>query len=172
MFPDPFGIPLITRLPMASAAGKVRNAILDTVKDIIHRSLSSVRIPSDGKCISLVPWKQGKVLVWDATCPDTFAPSHLPSAAMSSGAVAQQVELVKSTHTWMQATSSSQWLWRHKGCWVQRPSNCFETSDTTSGRQLGNKGPFSFSSSMCLWLCKENQEHVVGICQLKNCSFS
>lgn len=154
MFPDPFGIPLITQPPMASAAGKVRNAILDTVKDIIHRSLSSVRIPSDGKC------------------PDTFAPSHLPSAAMSSGAVAQQVELVKSTHTWMQATSSSQWLWRHKGCWVQRPSNCFETSDTTSGRQLGNKGPFSFSSSMCLWLCRENQEHVVGICQLKNCSFS
>ena len=78
------------------------------LNDIIHRSLSSAHIPSrrepsgiyrsDGKRpdgISLVPWKQGKVLVWDATCPDTFAPSHLPSAAMSSGAVAQQAEQAK-----------------------------------------------------------------------------
>ena len=75
------------------------------LNDIIHRFLSTAHIPScreptgmycsDGKCpdgISLEPWKQGKVLVWDATRPDTFAPSHLPSAAMSSGTVAQQEE--------------------------------------------------------------------------------
>ena len=45
--------------------------------------------------ISLLPWKQGKVLVWDAMCPDTFAPSHLPRAAKESGAVAMQAEQVK-----------------------------------------------------------------------------
>lgn len=34
---------------------------------------------SDGKCpdgASAVPWKQGKILVWDATCADTLALSH------------------------------------------------------------------------------------------------
>ena len=38
---------------------------------------------SNGKCpdgVMLLPWRSGRLLVWDATCPDTFAPSHLPSA--------------------------------------------------------------------------------------------
>ena len=34
-------------------------------------------------------------MVWDATCPDAFTPSHLSSAAMSSGAVAKQAEQAK-----------------------------------------------------------------------------
>ncbi len=63
------------------------------VNDIVHRALSAAHLPSrleptglsrsDGKRpdgVTLVPWKSGRLLVWDATCPDTFAPSHLPSA--------------------------------------------------------------------------------------------
>ena len=63
------------------------------VNDAIHRSLTSAKIPSrlepsglyrsDGKrpdrC-SIVPWRSGKVIVWDATCPDTYAPSHISIA--------------------------------------------------------------------------------------------
>ena len=78
------------------------------VNDIIHRSLSSANIPSrlepsglyqsDGKrpdgC-SILPWQCGKLLVWDATCPDTFAPSHLPAAVRGAGVVAAQAEQVK-----------------------------------------------------------------------------
>ena len=30
--------------------------------------------------VSIVPWKSGKLLVWDATCPDTFAPSYLAAS--------------------------------------------------------------------------------------------
>ena len=60
------------------------------INDIIHLALSSAKIPSrlepsglyrsygkrpDG--ISVVPWRRGKLLVWDATCPDTFAPSYI-----------------------------------------------------------------------------------------------
>ena len=30
--------------------------------------------------------------MWDVTCPDTFAPSHLPSATREAGAVAAQAE--------------------------------------------------------------------------------
>ena len=64
------------------------------LNDVIHRSLTAANIPSwlepselyrsDGKrpkgC-SIIPWKSGKVLVWDATWPNTHAPSHLPTAA-------------------------------------------------------------------------------------------
>ena len=75
------------------------------INDIIHRSLTSAKVPSrlepnglfrfDGKCpdrLSLVPWKEGKPLIWDATCPDTFAVSHVGSAYKTSGTVAEQAE--------------------------------------------------------------------------------
>ena len=75
------------------------------MNDIIHRALSSARVPArfepsgmdrtDGKRpdgITLVPWKNGKLLVWDATCPDTFAPSYISSAISEAGAVASLAE--------------------------------------------------------------------------------
>ena len=46
---------------------------------------------ADGKRpdgITLVPWKSGRLLVWDVTCPDTFAPSYSSSATREAGAVA------------------------------------------------------------------------------------
>ena len=45
---------------------------------------------SDGA--SIVPWKCGQLLVWDATCTDTLAPSYSTIAAHQVGAVAQQAE--------------------------------------------------------------------------------
>ena len=36
----------------------------------------------------MVPWRSGKLLVWDATSPDTFAPSYSLSATSEAGAVA------------------------------------------------------------------------------------
>ena len=75
------------------------------VNEIIHRALVSAHVPSrfqpsglycsDGKRpdgVSIVPWKCGQLLVWDATCPDTFAPSYSTIAAHQVGAVAQQAE--------------------------------------------------------------------------------
>ena len=38
--------------------------------------------------ITLIPWRSGMLLVWDATCLDTFAPSHLSRATSEAGAVA------------------------------------------------------------------------------------
>ena len=35
------------------------------------------------------------MLVWDATCPDTFAPSHVSAAVRGAGVVAAQAEQVK-----------------------------------------------------------------------------
>ena len=41
---------------------------------------------------TVLPWMCGWALVWDATCPDTYAPSHLALAAREAGAVAIQAE--------------------------------------------------------------------------------
>ena len=59
------------------------------INDIVYRSLTSEKIPaclepsglygSDGKRpdgIFVGPWKNGKLLVWDATCPDTFVNNY------------------------------------------------------------------------------------------------
>ena len=40
----------------------------------------------------MVPWNQGKPLVWDATCPDTLAPSYRDMASIRTGAVAAAAE--------------------------------------------------------------------------------
>ena len=40
----------------------------------------------------MVPWKEGKPLVWDATCRDTLAPSHLSTAERGPGLVATEAE--------------------------------------------------------------------------------
>ncbi|KAL5460146.1 hypothetical protein EMCRGX_G033573 [Ephydatia muelleri] len=75
------------------------------INDIIHRALVAAHVPSrlepsglyrsDGKRpdgIPTVPWKCGQLLVWDATCPDTYAPSYSTIAAQQAGAVGQQAE--------------------------------------------------------------------------------
>jgi len=44
---------------------------------------------------SLDPWSGGRYLVWDFTCPDTLAPSHLRSSAQVAGSVAADAEARK-----------------------------------------------------------------------------
>ena len=71
----------------------------------MKRSLDSARIPnhlkpsglyrSDGRRPDgafIVPWKEGRVLLWDATCPDTLAPSYLSFATAEAGAVAREAK--------------------------------------------------------------------------------
>ena len=53
---------------------------------------------ADGKQpdrLTIVLWKCGRSLVWDATCPDTFAPSHILQATREAGAVASAAEVRK-----------------------------------------------------------------------------
>ena len=42
--------------------------------------------------ISVVPCKNGNLLVWDVTCTDTFAPSYIASDTSNAGAVAALVD--------------------------------------------------------------------------------
>ena len=45
----------------------------------------------------MVPWKHGKSLVWDATCPDTLTPSYHEVATSQVGGVASSAKEKKVT---------------------------------------------------------------------------
>ena len=75
------------------------------LNDIMKYALSAARVPSrleptgllrsDGKRpdgVTLALWKCGQLLVWDATCPDTFAPSYRTHATSEPGRVAALAE--------------------------------------------------------------------------------
>ena len=75
------------------------------INDFIKRSLATAKIAAhlepagmcqaDGKRPDgaiVMACKNGRVLVWDTTCPGTFAPSHLQLATREAGAVADQAE--------------------------------------------------------------------------------
>ena len=67
-----------------------------TVNDVIKRSLASAKIAAhlepvgicraDGKRpdrATIMSWQSSCILIWDVTCPDTFAPSHgVPTKAI------------------------------------------------------------------------------------------
>jgi hypothetical protein len=72
------------------------------LNDIVLRSLSRASIPatrepagllrSDGKRpdgLTLIPWREGRCLVWDVTVADTTAASYLPSTSVSAGSAAE-----------------------------------------------------------------------------------
>ena len=82
-----------------------RHARHSAVNEIIKRALASADVPSrlepsslsrtDGKRpdgLTTAPWREGRCLVWDFTCPDTLAASHLDRAVAGPGAVATEAE--------------------------------------------------------------------------------
>ena len=75
------------------------------VNDILYRALNTAGVPShlepvglnrdDGKRpdgATLIPWKQGRCLVWDFTCVNTIARSHLGQSASQAGSVSVVAE--------------------------------------------------------------------------------
>ena len=88
-----------------SAGRHLRHNLLN---DILLRALQSAGVPSvreppglarsdakrpDGA--TLVPWSRGRCLLWDATCPDTLAPSYVQRSAIESGSAAALAESKK-----------------------------------------------------------------------------
>ena len=85
-----------------SAGGHMRH---NEVNDLIKRALTSADVPSllepkslsrdDGKRpdgLTVLPWANGRCMVWDFTCPDTLATSHLNHAVVGPGTVATDAE--------------------------------------------------------------------------------
>jgi hypothetical protein len=77
----------------------------NAVNDLIKRALASAEIPSllepsslsrdDGKRpdgLTVMPWTNGRCLIWDFTCPDTLAASHINRAVTGPGVVADDAE--------------------------------------------------------------------------------
>ena len=75
------------------------------MKEIILRALRSAGLPStrepngvlrtDGKRpdgMTLIPWKNGRSLLFDYTCADTYAKSYITKSSESAGAVAKMAE--------------------------------------------------------------------------------
>ena len=71
----------------------------------MHKALVAAQVPSrleppgiswsDGKRpdgVTVVPWKSGRMMVWDVTCPDTFAVSYQSLATTEAGMVAARAE--------------------------------------------------------------------------------
>ncbi|KPJ10712.1 hypothetical protein RR48_07718 [Papilio machaon] len=88
------------------SAGRLsRHAALNYV---VCRALVSINVPAilepnriardDGKRpdgLTLVPWKSGRCLVWDATCVDTLAASYLHGTSVTTGATASEAQTRK-----------------------------------------------------------------------------
>jgi hypothetical protein len=88
-------------------------AVLDVIDDTPWRMTSSRAIRSvdvhaelepsrllrdDGKRpdgATLDPWHRGRYLVWDLTCPDALAPSHLLRSSTAAGSAAVVAEAKK-----------------------------------------------------------------------------
>ncbi|CAH2262830.1 jg9204 [Pararge aegeria aegeria] len=73
-----------------------------------RRSLATAHVPavlepiglarSDGKRpdgMTLIPWRLGRSLLWDATCVDTLAASHIQATSSMVGAAASSAEQAK-----------------------------------------------------------------------------
>ena len=72
------------------------------LNDIVLRLLTRAKIPAtrepagllrtDGKRpggLTLIPWREGRCLIWDVTVADTTAASYLPSTSISTGNAAE-----------------------------------------------------------------------------------
>ncbi|XP_063547387.1 uncharacterized protein LOC134754868 [Cydia strobilella] len=79
-----------------------------SINDVIRRALVSAKVPAvlepsglardDGKRpdgMTMVPWSMGRPLIWDATCVDTLAPSHVLSTSATAGVAASSAESLK-----------------------------------------------------------------------------
>ena len=80
----------------------------DAINDLIKHSLVSAGFPSvlepTGTCLedgrrpdgmTMIPFSKGKALLWDATCVDTYATSHLNLSSVTAGAAASEAEIKK-----------------------------------------------------------------------------
>jgi len=69
---------------------------------LVHLCIGIPAIPEppgllrgDGKrpdVSTLIPWSGGHSMIWDFTCPDTLAPSHLQRTMFTAGAAASSAE--------------------------------------------------------------------------------
>lgn len=85
-----------------------RNPRHSELNNILCQALSSIHVHAsleptglfrdDGKRpdgLTMVPWRNGRYLVWDATCWDTLTPSHLTTSSRHARNTAELASRVK-----------------------------------------------------------------------------
>ena len=95
---------------LSCVRGFGRQARHGAINDLICRALTKAGYPAikeppgllrtDGKRpdgLTLIPWKAGRCLVWDATVADTFAASYLPTTSIIAGSAAEAAASRKET---------------------------------------------------------------------------
>ena len=93
-------------LSCRKSAGRI--ARHTAINGIIKAALTAAEIPcrlepqglarDDGKRpdgVTSMPWRDGRCLMWDVTCPDTLATSYLDKAITGSGVVVTDAEMRK-----------------------------------------------------------------------------
>lgn len=98
-----------------SAGRQSRHA---TVNEVVYKAFVRAGIPAVKEPVGLIPasslrpdgatiipWKAGRCLAWDVTCPDTVASSYVTSCAATAGAAAEHAASLKS-NKYQQLTTS------------------------------------------------------------------
>ena len=79
----------------------------------VHAELEPPRLlRGDGKRpdgATLDQWHSGRYLVWDFTCPDTLAPSHIRQSSLAAGSAATNAEALKDIK-YVELTSSGDFI--------------------------------------------------------------
>ena len=115
---------------------------------------------SDGKRpdgMSIVPWSSGRLLVWDATCPDTLAASYRGQATAEAGRVAAAAEDRKankyihldSAYLFIPLAFETLGVFGPKTLAFVR-----ELGRRISQETGGGRGKQASSCSACPWLCR------------------
>ena len=107
-------------------ASQGRSSRPNALNDIINRSLAAVKIPSrlepsvllrsDGNRpdgVTMIPWSEGKFLVWNFTCVDTLCESH----KQRSGKPKSFAYLLQRLSVAIQVGNSTSVLGTHDNSW-------------------------------------------------------
>jgi len=112
-----------------------RNTRHTAINGILARAFASADVPTlleplgllmgDGKrpdVFTLLPWAKRRCLLWDFTCPDTLAPSHINKSSLAKGSAASEAEAHKFTKysEFLFAHTFIPLRWRPLGCMGQR----------------------------------------------------
>jgi len=94
-----------THVSLLSSFVFLTKVTLFLTNEFIKRALASANVPSvlkpnslsrdDGKrpdCLNVLPWTNGRSMIWDFTCPNTLATSHLNRSVLFAGSAVNEAE--------------------------------------------------------------------------------
>ena len=140
------------------------------INNVIKRSLGVAKISAHlelvGMCRSdwkrsdgatVLSWRSGRILVWDATCLDTFARRTLTWLLGEQGLwrIRQKRGRRQSTLSWLLLTLSflSPWQWKTLGFLDQRHGHFFESSAAKSSMKQVGPWPTNIFCNKLQWPC-------------------